>query len=102
MSEVRAAAFPKQRSDVWLRKTDEEIAAFDRMGGRVHFMNETALAIWDLCDGETAPDEMVAAICELFSMHRDVVSEDVERTLMEFDQAGLIDWIDTEPGDADG
>lgn len=78
---------------MWLRQTEGEIAVYDREGGRVHLMNDSALAIWDLCDGETTAEEMVAAICELFRMHPDVVTEDVTRTLQEFDQAGLVTWV---------
>lgn len=86
-------ARPLRRPGMWLRQAEDEIAVYDREGGRIHLMNDTALAIWDLCDGETTADEMVAAICELFHMHRDVVSEDVTRTLQEFDQAGLVSWV---------
>ena len=38
------------------------------------------------------PEEMILAICELFRMHRDVVVEDVRRTLEDFDRAGLVSW----------
>jgi hypothetical protein len=58
----------------------------------VYLLNETALAIWDLCDGETSPAEMVTAVVELTGMHPDVVTEDVERILKEFEEAGLLSW----------
>jgi hypothetical protein len=83
---------PARRPEVWLRKTDKEIAMYDPLGNRVHLLNDTALAIWELCDGNTEPAEMVTAICDLCDMHRDVVSEDVMRILGEFDAAGLIQW----------
>lgn len=65
---------------------------FEPETGSVYLMNETALAIWDLCDGQTRADEMVAAVCEISSMHPEVVAEDVERILKDFDQAGLLTW----------
>ena len=85
-------ARPRQRSGVWRRQTEGEIALYDPDNGQVHFLNDTALAIWDLCDGTTTPEEMILAICELFRMHRDVVVEDVRRTLEDFDRAGLVSW----------
>jgi hypothetical protein len=83
---------PTRRPDIWLRKTDNEIAVYDPLGNRIHLLNDTALAIWELCDGDTEPGEMITAICELCNMHRDVVTEDVVRILDEFDAAGLIQW----------
>jgi hypothetical protein len=35
---------------------------------------------------------MVRAICDLTGMHRDVVTEDVDRILTDFGTAGLITW----------
>jgi PqqD family protein of HPr-rel-A system len=83
---------PVRRPDVWLRKTKEETAIYDPGNGAVHILNETALAIWELCDGETRVEEMIEAICELCGMHRDVVVEDVGRILTDFGVTGLITW----------
>jgi hypothetical protein len=83
---------PVRRPDVWLRKTDREIAVYDPLGNRIHLLNDTALAIWELCDGDTTPAEMITAICDLCGMHRDIVTEDVERVLVDFDEAGLVLW----------
>lgn len=55
-------------------------------------LNDTALAIWHLCDGETSTEEMVTAICELFNTERDVVVHDVNRILEKFESAGLLFW----------
>lgn len=83
---------PARRSDVWLRQAGEENALFDPQNGSVHILNETALAIWELCDGETSPEEMVDAVVTLFGMHQDVVEEDVKRILGDFEHAGLLEW----------
>jgi hypothetical protein len=83
---------PIRKPNVWLRKTDSEIAMYDPGGSQVHLLNDTALAIWELCDGHTTPSEMISAICELCDMHRDIVTEDVERILSDFDSAGLVSW----------
>jgi Coenzyme PQQ synthesis protein D (PqqD) len=84
---------PLRRSDVWVRQVNQENAIYDPQGGTVHLLNETALAIWQLCDGETSVEEMVGAICDLTGMHRDVVIEDVDRVLTEFGSAGLVTWM---------
>lgn len=84
---------PMRMPDVWLRHVRGENAAYSPDTGRVHFLNDTALAILTLCDGETAPEEMIEAICQLCGMHQDVVTEDVERILAEFERACLVSWI---------
>jgi hypothetical protein len=38
---------------------------------------------------------MISAICEISGLHHDVVTEDVERILTEFDRASLIIWQST-------
>lgn len=83
---------PLQNPDVWLRQTRDENAIYDPASGSVYLLNETALAIWNLCDGETTVEEMVTAICDLCNMHEDIVVEDVDRILTEFGAAGLLTW----------
>ncbi|MGH2795400.1 MAG: HPr-rel-A system PqqD family peptide chaperone [Actinomycetota bacterium] len=87
---------PLRKEGLFLRQANGENAVYDPASGKVHLLNATAWAIWDLCDGETHPDEMIDAICEISRMHRDLVSEDVRRVLGEFESAGLLRWV-TQP-----
>ncbi len=83
---------PIRNPEVWLRKAVGETAIYDPANGAVHLLNETALAIWELCDGETTVEEMVTAVCDLCGMHRDIVVEDVDGILTAFGAAGLLTW----------
>lgn len=83
---------PLRSPGVWLRQARGENVIYDPTTGSVHLLNETAQAIWDLCDGDTTVAEMVDAICTLTAMHRDVVVEDVDRILTQFGAAGLLTW----------
>lgn len=85
---------PVRRSDVWVRQVSGENAIYDPLTQAVHLLNDTALAIWEQCDGATTPSEMMRAIVDLSGLHEEVVSEDVGRTLAEFDRAGLVRWVD--------
>jgi coenzyme PQQ synthesis protein D (PqqD) len=89
---------PARAPLVWIRRTRGETLAYNPGTGGAHLLNETALAIWDLCDGETSAGEMVEAICQLCGMHPDVVSEDVERILREFEDAELVVWFPVPEG----
>jgi hypothetical protein len=61
-----------------------------------HVLNPTARAIWELCDGGTRIDEMVAAICEVFAVSPSAAASDVERTLATLSVADLIVWSGAE------
>ena len=83
---------PARKAEVWLRQSENENLVFDPTTNVVHMLNATAMAIWVLCDGETDPDEMVEAICELSGLPRDVVLEDVRRILLQFEEADILTW----------
>ena len=53
-------------------------------------MNPTALALWELCDGQTAVSEMVGAVSRLFGLDVDTARTDVESALEDMLATGLI------------
>lgn len=83
---------PVRKPEVWVRQAKHENAVYSPGSSEVFLMNETALAIWQLCDGDTSRQEMVDAICEVSNLHADIVQEDVARILSDFHRAGLIEW----------
>jgi hypothetical protein len=85
---------PVRKAGVALRRSAGEIMLYDPEDEEVHFINATAAAIWELCDGETERSEMVDAICQLTGTPFDIIDEDVTRLLDELDDAGLILWTD--------
>ena len=83
---------PLRRPGVWFRQAGDENAVYDPLTESLHLLNDTALAIWELCDGETKPAEMVKAICDLFETFPEDVTQDVHQILLEFENAGIIFW----------
>ncbi len=53
-------------------------------------LNPTALALWELCDGNTTVREMVDAVCELFAIETERARMDVESALAQMYAAGVI------------
>ena len=92
MSVLLRGGMPARKSQVWLRQSEKENVVYDPDTGSVHLLNATAMAIWVLCDGETDPEEMVDAICELSGLPREVVVEDVQRILLQFAEADILTW----------
>lgn len=71
-----------------------------RDDGTEHLVNETALALWQLCDGATTTEEMIEGVCALFSAPRDAIAGDIQRALNQLWRAGLVRWPDDLPADA--
>ncbi len=90
---------PLRRHDVRIDMAGDRPTLYDPERDELHVLNDTALALWELCDGATTPEEMVEGVCALFTAVRDMVAEDVARALAEFTRAGLIHW---QVADAEG
>lgn len=55
-------------------------------------MNETAAAVWELCDGETTVAEMVGAVCLACNVDRDDAVEDLRRVVVTLASEGFVEW----------
>jgi hypothetical protein len=53
-------------------------------------LNPTALALWELCDGTTSIEEMVAAVAKLFALPPNRARHDVQTALRKMQAAGAI------------
>ena len=89
---TRLDSLPVRRTDVVLVDDGERSMLVAPGQDGTHVLNPTARAIWELCDGVTLPEEMVAAICEVFVVTPAQAVADVERTLEELTRVGLITW----------
>ena len=83
---------PRRRSGIQVHSEDGSHTLHDPARGTVCVVNDTALAVWELCDGATATEEMAASICMVFDAAPDLVLADLEGTLATLTEAGLLDW----------
>lgn len=58
--------------------------------GEIRLLNDTARAIWELCDGATAIEEMAIAIAELTGMETGDALADVARAVDQLIELGLV------------
>ena len=84
---------PRRRSGIEVRSEGDRHTLHYAATGTVCVVNDTALAVWELCDGTTAPEEMVASICMVFDAAPDLVLTDLEETLATLTEAGLLEWL---------
>jgi Coenzyme PQQ synthesis protein D (PqqD) len=83
---------PRQLEGVRLERRAGKPVLSDPARSRTLVLNESALALWELCDGETTLDEMTAAICEASAIPAGQADADVRSTLEKLDSAGLLCW----------
>lgn len=58
----------------------------------LHVLNDSARAIWELCDGQTTPEEMADAVAQLTNLDRKAAVEEVATALRALDEAKLIGY----------
>lgn len=83
---------PRQSDAVRPMRSNGALLLFDHDGMPLGELNESAAALWELCDGQTTADEMVDAVCMACPIVRDDAEIDVARALDELSRAGLIVW----------
>lgn len=96
MNAVQAYGVPRHRDGARLRVEANGTTILETPGDAPRVaLNPTALALWELCDGETTVQEMVAAAADLFAAADDRLHEDIQRVLAELTEAGLLEWTPT-------
>lgn len=93
-----ALRVPVHTDGVALRDGPDGARLVDGQGRSVWALNATALALWELCDGETSVEEMVGAVAALFSADEELMRHDLEETFDQLSRAGLLGWVRASPG----
>lgn len=83
-------AKPLKRGEIWVRRGGDETAVYDPESGRLCTLNASALALWELCDGDTTAAEMSEAVSELTAVGSDAASRQVIGTLEALYEQDLI------------
>jgi hypothetical protein len=83
---------PKKIETVHIETLDNELCIYDWQRMEVHNLNPTAARVWELCDGQTTPQQMAA------QLHGDLTPAQAEElvwlTLKRLEQAHLLDERD--------
>ena len=85
---------PYRRSGIVQQVLDHEAMLYDQASGRTHRMNETALLVWQACDGRSTTREVAQGITEKYDTSLETALEDVEQSIAVFAEAGLVTETD--------
>lgn len=83
---------PRQVANTRLKRGHGAHFLEDDEGQPLCGANDTAAAVWELCDGATTVDEMVEAIAALACLPENQIRPDVTRILQELATVRAIDW----------
>lgn len=84
------SANPVRRGEIVQQGSPETWAVYEPDTDSLHELNATARAIWELCDGQTALEEMATAISELTGMDHADSMRDVRATVARLEASGLV------------
>ena len=84
---------PRRKPDYRLEKIDNELLLFHPAQTKIMYCNESASLIWQLCDGQKTPQEIVALLAAAYPEAADGMADDVQATLQQFAQHGAIEFV---------
>lgn len=81
-----------RRRDLPARPAGSELMIRDPVNGRVHFLNATAAAVWECCDGETMRTDCERRLRSRFEVPEPAdLQADIQAVLQGFSEKGLLD-----------
>ena len=89
MTIERPPVGPTARGDVTLQRVGREAILHYARNGQAYVINGSAAQLWELLDGRSF-DDLVIAFAALYGREPRTVSDDVRRTLDRFEALGLI------------
>jgi hypothetical protein len=82
--------YPQQRGELVQSATSDGWTVYEPKTDSLHVLNDSARAIWELCDGKTSPSEMAHAISELTGLELERAQSDVTETLQRLSELNLV------------
>ncbi len=80
--------------DIIWREIEDDIVVIKDDGLSVHVLNKTAARIWEMCDGDFGPDEIVANLCERYDVSFEQATTDVRNVMAKMVEIGLLKRAD--------
>ncbi|MCP4513785.1 MAG: PqqD family protein [Delftia sp.] len=84
---------PRRKADYRLEMIDNELLLFHPAQARILYCNQSASLIWQLCDGQSTTQEIVALLAAAFPEAADGIADDVQATLQQLAQHGAIEFV---------
>ena len=70
---------------------EDELVLYDPSRDFAHVLNPTAAAVWWLCDGKRAPEDISIQLADMYGLETGDVREDVREVITGLRRVGLLD-----------
>ncbi len=84
---------PRRKADYRLEMIDNEWLLFHPAQARILYCNQSASLIWQLCDGQKTPQEIVALLTAAYPEAAASIADDVQDTLQQLAQHGALEFV---------
>lgn len=81
---------PRPEPELVLRDVGDELMFYERNEDRIHILNGTARAIFQLCDGRRSLEEIAGELVVRFDVDRDSARRDVRDTVERLRDLGIL------------
>ena len=82
---------PRRIQTVHVEELENELCIYDWQRKEVHNLNPTAALVWELCDGQTTPQQMAQRLQAASDLDETQAEDVVWMTLEELEQAHLLE-----------
>jgi len=83
-------ARPLVRSDIAVQVIGDEVMLYDSDNEKIHVLNHSAYAIWQLCNGENSLVDMCEQLAAQYEDSSLDLVDDIQTTIDGFIQKGLL------------
>ncbi len=88
---------PQQRKDFYMEILDGEAFLYHLSDTRILYCNQTAVLVWQLCNGKRSGEEVTTILQEAFPEAGDTVAVDVEEALQQFTEHKALELTPAPP-----
>jgi len=81
---------PVARDDVTVQVMGDEVMLYDNAGEKIHVLNHSAYAIWELCDGSHTVEDIGAELRDQYHDAGKDVVDDIRLIIDDFIKKGLV------------
>lgn len=85
---------PSRRKDLVVEIMEGEAMLYDPATAHTHRLNQSALAVWQQCDGRKTTIDLAHLLTETYAIDQETVLDHVEQLVAMFAEANLLELDD--------
>ena len=83
---------PMKKSELWKRLSDDEGVVVDTVRAVEHTLNDTAMRIFELCDGESTVSDIARKITEEYEVDYEKSRQDVVKCIAKLEELNIVTY----------